>query len=101
MRGTQPDAIAPLPAASAAVATTGHAVHPSNIQMHSGSSSAGSGKRYVSDGLGFEGQLSAGQFAELSEAMQRLPGQFRAAAQSQFLGPIEVWLQAYKEAQVR
>ena len=44
---------------------------------------------------------SAGQFAELSEAMQRLPGSSRAAAQSQFLAPIEVWLQAYKEAQVR
>jgi hypothetical protein len=32
--------------------------------------------------------------------MQRLPGQFRAAAHSQFLTPIEVWLQAYREAQV-
>jgi hypothetical protein len=52
-------------------------------------------------GLGFEGRLSAGQYAALSEDMQRLPGSFRAAAQSQFLAPIEVWLAAYKEAQVR
>ncbi|KAF6261639.1 hypothetical protein COO60DRAFT_743313 [Scenedesmus sp. NREL 46B-D3] len=97
MRGTQPDAVAaPPPAASAAVAT-GHAAPASGAgrrEMHCGSSSA-------ADGLGFEGQLPPGRYAELSESMQGLPGRFRAAAQSRFLGPIEVWLQAYKEAQSR
>jgi hypothetical protein len=103
MRGTQPDALAipphPATAPSAATPTTAQQLHIGNRGGYEDKTDMdGNGL----DGLRFEGAgLSAGEFAQLSEAMQRLPGSFRAAAQGQFLGPIEVWLQAYKEAQVR
>lgn len=43
---------------------------------------------------------SVQSFSRLSAAMEQLPTDCRLAVQLQLLAPMEVWLQAYKEAQV-
>lgn len=114
MRGTQPDTIA-APAAAAAAAT---AAGSSNGSSQAAPTTPDQRKppelqECLSNGTGVEGLegaraqgsrvagLQAEEYDGLSEELQQLPSRFRGSSQAQLLVPIEVWLQAYKEAQVR